>query len=291
MSKKTNPTLVGLFVCVALALAGVMIVMVGSGKLFRGTTSYVLYFSGDLYGLNVGSPVTSRGVKVGEVESVTIVYDHAEDTIRTPVRIFIRNDAFDSVNRPGGGGGLNEDTLRMHFERGLRARCETQSLLTGQLRIDLDYHPETEAVYRAPEDVDLLEIPTLPSRLQDFARMMRELPMEHIVRDVQTISSRLARFLESGRLDRVADELERALATWSANADPEKPGSVSAELVRTLQDLRETLTRLERSANPLLEDGRKVMRELNDAIKSFRSMVDYVDRHPEALLRGKGDAR
>ena len=98
MSKKANPATIGLFVIVAVILAFAAVLVLGSGKFMEDAQTYVLYFEGDLNGLDVGAPVTSRGVKVGEVTSVSIVYDHETLSIVTPVLIKIRPGAYVEVN-------------------------------------------------------------------------------------------------------------------------------------------------------------------------------------------------
>ena len=69
MSKKANPTVIGVFVVAALAIAVAAIVTLGSGKLFKQTETFVMYFESSLSGLDVGAPVELQGVRIGEVSN------------------------------------------------------------------------------------------------------------------------------------------------------------------------------------------------------------------------------
>ena len=67
MGKRLNPAAVGVFVLGALALTVMAVVLFGSGKLFRKTHEFVIYFGGDVSGLRVGAPVKFKGVEIGQV--------------------------------------------------------------------------------------------------------------------------------------------------------------------------------------------------------------------------------
>jgi paraquat-inducible protein B len=180
---------------VILAIAGVMIL--GSGRLFTESIKCVMYFEGAIQGLYVGAPVNFRGVKVGSVTSIKMQFNRQNFAIRIPV----------IVEFPKGAGGAMEmlnadprtptDALAALIEHGLRAQLQTDSLVTGQLFIQLDLPPATspEAVPREAT-VDpatrLLEIPTVPTTLQEVSNTIRqvldklaELPLEEMLRSFE----------------------------------------------------------------------------------------------------------
>ena len=176
--KRANPAVIGGFIvgAVVLVIAGVMIL--GSGKLFTETIKCVMYFEGAIQGLYVGAPVNFRGVKVGSVTNIKMQLDRQNFNIRIPV----------IVEFPKGAGGTMEmlhadprtlkDALAALIERGLQAQLQTESLLTGQLFIQLDLPPamSPEAAPKEPTfdpATKLLEIPTVPTTLQEVSNTVR----------------------------------------------------------------------------------------------------------------------
>ena len=130
MSKKANPTVIGIFVVLAIALAAVAIIILGSGKLFAETEPYVLYFEGDLSGLDVGAPVAYQGVQVGSVTAIKLQYNTDSGEIFIPVYIELETDLIEYVGSHAAGKGLE-----YHIEKGMRAQLHSQSLVTGKLKV------------------------------------------------------------------------------------------------------------------------------------------------------------
>jgi sporulation protein YlmC with PRC-barrel domain len=97
MGATTKTTAVGIFVLIALALGVAAIAIFGGGRLFEKRIRYVVYFEGSVTGLNVGSPVTFRGVKVGSVSDIQVTINHDEELVRLPVYIDINPDRFSGL--------------------------------------------------------------------------------------------------------------------------------------------------------------------------------------------------
>ena len=140
MSKPVNKTMIGLFVVGAIALVVVAIGVLGSGKLFKESIPYVMVFEGSVKGLNVGSPVVFRGVKIGSVSSIRMRFDYATKAMTIlvyadsdPGQIEIVNidEATAKDTQPGTGGRYAN--MKELIARGLRAQLEMQSIVTGQL--------------------------------------------------------------------------------------------------------------------------------------------------------------
>src|SRR5512140_3681865 len=89
MSRKANKTMIGVFVIGALVLLVIGIVIFGSGKLFKHTNKFVLYFDGSVKGLAIGAPVMFRGVSIGTVKDISLIYDSKAGTIMLPVIVEI----------------------------------------------------------------------------------------------------------------------------------------------------------------------------------------------------------
>jgi hypothetical protein len=141
MSRKANPKVIGGFVLGAAAVLVAAVLLLSDGGFWKDRPEYILYFEGSATGLQVGSPVVFRGVKIGSVQSIGLSVDEA--TLNFLVPVVIRTDEFVMKNPNGKSvelGKLAENSELL--QRGLRARLKTWSFLTGQLYIDLDFYPD-----------------------------------------------------------------------------------------------------------------------------------------------------
>lgn len=189
MSRPASPTTIGAFVIGALALLLVGIVVFGSGKFFTDTINVVMYFEGDLKGLNTGAAVAFEGVPIGTVTDLGVVLDPQDLSARTPVVVELRRDR---LRVKGGESAMpkkGQALKPMIEQKGLRAQLLSESLVTGQLFIQLSYHADAPP---EPFVIDPLtnlpQIPTIPTPLQEVQATVRktlaklgELPLEQIV--------------------------------------------------------------------------------------------------------------
>ena len=195
MSHKANKTLIGVFVVGAVALAVISVLIFGSGRFFTERLTYVCYFQGSVKGLNVGAPVVFRGVRVGTISDISIESNIETLSIKIPVYIELEPKRF-------GQTGPSKDpkaNLERLIKAGLRAQLELQSLVTGQLMIELDFHPHTPAKM-VGNDTGYPEIPTIPSGMEELAKTIEKLPLDQLANKltaaiagiVSPISSRCA---------------------------------------------------------------------------------------------------
>jgi len=188
MSKRASPAVIGGFVvgAVALVVAGVLIF--GSGKFFADTVDAVMYFEGDLKGLNNGAAVAFEGVNIGMVTDVGVYIDTEDLSTRTPVVIQIQRDRFRLIGDgklPGKGHAIKP----LVEQKGLRAQLQSESMVTGQLFIQLAFHPDAPPTQLTVDPLTKLpEIPTVPTTLQQVQDAVRkalvkisELPLEQII--------------------------------------------------------------------------------------------------------------
>jgi paraquat-inducible protein B len=195
--KEANPAVIGGFIvgAVVLAIAGVLVF--GSGKLFTETIRCVMYFEGAIQGLHIGAPVNFRGVKVGSVTSIKMQFDRQNLAIRIPVIVEFPKGAGGTMELLNAEPRASQDALAALVERGLQAQLQTESLVTGQLFIQLDISAATfpDASPREAKidpTTKLLEIPTVPTTLQEVSNTVRqvldklaELPLEEMLRSVE----------------------------------------------------------------------------------------------------------
>ena len=143
MAKQANRMMIGGFVVLAVIIMAASLVVFGSGKFFKKTNKYVLYFDEPVNGLTVGSPVLFQGVPVGSVTNITLQADFV--TMKTQIPILIEVDPERWKVRTG-----ERDYRKVAaklIEMGLRAQLITQSYITGQLMIQLDFFPKSTVCY------------------------------------------------------------------------------------------------------------------------------------------------
>jgi paraquat-inducible protein B len=266
VAKKTNPKLIGGFVIGAIVLAVAAVLAFGGGQFLKPKERAVLFFAGaSLSGLDVGSPVTFRGVKVGSVTNINIQYDVMNQDLRIPVHIEVDLDKFQIVS-----GARNPGNIKALIERGLRAQLQVQSLLTGQVNVDLAFHPETPITLVGAEP-GIIEVPTIPS-------------------DIALLKANLASVLDKLSklpLDQIASELlETVKAAKGLVADVDAQVKPSFENLNRVLD-QANLTLKEARSWLELRDG-EPMQNLNHALVDARRLVDNVNDQVAPL---SGDAK
>ena len=322
MSAKTHPRLVGAFVIGAVVLVLAAIVLLSSGGLFQQRDRFVVFFPGSVKGLQTGSQVTFRGVRVGEVIEVSAFQTGLADN---PIQIEVVCEFYgDVVETPEGVANPFEDldaeeAAALLIEQGIRARMMSASLLTGQKYIELDFMPD-EPARLVGMSRRYAEIPTTPTameklgaRMEDLMNKLAEVPLDHVVENVQKAIRALREILESpdvkgalGAVHRGANSIEPTLAEARktlkttreviGNLGKEADG-LGDDVSQTLAELRERMARTEetfdaleatlRGADDARVDASETLIELERALKAFRSFVEYVQTHPEAMIQGK----
>ncbi|MDN6887498.1 MlaD family protein [Variovorax sp. CAN2819] len=243
----------------------------------------LMYFNQSLRGLAPGAPVDFRGVVIGEVKSIGVEFDRAEREFRMPVLVQVYPDR---LRRRAGESGTEsrfsqQERLRFLAEKGLRAQLRNGNLLTGQVYVALDFFPKAPLA-----KIDLsknpIELPTVPnsldeiqSQVQEIATKLNKVPYEQIASDLRTTLATLNKTLTA------AEQTVKRI-----NND------VTPELAAAMKDVRKTVNTAERTLaddSPLQQDMRQTLQELTRAAGSVRVLTDYLERHPESLLRGKPD--
>jgi len=267
MSRKANPTLIGAFVLGAALLAIVATLLLAGGSWFGERKQHVLYFEGAAQGLQVGAPVVFLGVKVGTVKQIQLGLDPQSRRFLVPVTI----DVEPQVVHTHGGEPIDlrdRATIRQLVERGLRARLRMQSLLTGQLYVDLDFHPEKPAVFAAL-DPELSEIPTIPTAGQELTTRLEGFPMDKFLADVAAIGAAVNKLM-------------------SAHATQDLPRRLDA----TLRHLESLAARFDAQGGPILKDVRGNLAEMHKALLAAQASLARLDTAAERVADlAKSDSR
>jgi paraquat-inducible protein B len=314
MSKQASPTLIGIFVAGAIGLIIAGILIISGGKLLlTDKTSFVLYFQGSVNGLNIGSPVSFRGVNIGTVTDIQIVVGDKDADIQIPVVIEIDNTKF--ISRQTGKPRMDTyDSITDLVKAGLRAQLQLQSLLTGQLFIQIDFYPNTEvhlvssSEYRSTHQ----EIPTIPTPIEKLGKLLESVPIDRMLEQITRSIEGLDRLVNSedllqsiaalrvtlddfrtlvNNLDRQVEPLASSanLTLADARSALQQAGSTLDDVSGTLRQANKTL----QSADNLLSDEQiltaldSALNEISSAAYAIRILAETINNQPESLLKGR----
>lgn len=295
MSKAANPTLVGTFVLAAIALAVATIITLSSIGLKDNRYRCVAFFTGSLHGLDIGAPVTFRGVAIGRVGSIRIDFNRKESNYTIPV--FIDIDLQRNTDQDGPTTGWSRDTIGDGLEtlirQGLRAQLKMSSILTGKLFIELAMHPGSE-VRQSGLIADTLEIPTLPSGLEQIARTLESLPLTEILNKTATALDGINGLVSSPRTVELLDALPATLAhldTLIAHVDNEVPALAGefrrgmAAYIQLAESVSGLLRRADMQLTPLGTETERLLHALTQAAAAITRTAANI----EQLTAGDAD--
>ena len=292
-------------------------------KTYTDKTRWLLYFEGSVRGLTVGSPVEFRGIPIGQVLDINMEYISEKKAFLIPVLIEIEQERIKVV------GHMDEvDSKKRNdylVDQGMRAQLKTGSLITGQLYVELDFHPNAEPAKinwggRYPQ------IPTVPTPMEEITtslthllNKLEKLPIEQIGNDLRDTVQGAKRLVNSAELQEAITALnatikqaQQFVGTLNQAITPKLRSAVS-NLDTTLQHTRKLAQNFDRTVVPELDatlekaqstlnaimgsvskdsqlyyELMRVLKELTGAAQSIRMMADYLERHPDALIYGKG---
>jgi paraquat-inducible protein B len=282
MSKRANPAVIGAFVVGAVVLAVVGVVLFGSGRLFRTTQAYVVYFTGDVNGLEPGAPVKFKGVEIGAVRDVYLNVSEmglldterrgdASDKVRIPVIIELDED---TLMRKGGRVRPDPETVKSLVDYGLRAQLATESFVTGVLYVKLDLYPGSELRLVADPTVAYPEIPTLPNALEEaqtkaakFLAHLERVDLEGLVASLQTALDSVNRIAGSEGLHKTLESLPDTVA---------KLDQTLADVSATAASVRDLSTNLGTSLNPTIESLRATVENAGQTLEATTQTMTNV---------------
>jgi paraquat-inducible protein B len=262
--------------------------------------SYILQFPGSVRGLEVGAPVELEGIRVGRVSDIRLGGLDGAGPLRTPVTVEIEPERLGvpAETRSEDLQGVTDHMLDAMIEHGLRAQLRTGNLLTGQRLVSLDFVPDvhTASLVRGGVNPELPTVPstnldTLTESANQLLAKLAALPLPEFIDELRGTVRSVNQLVTSPEMARSLRSLDRALA----NTD-RLTREADAQLGPLLRSLRESAGHADAvlaSAGDMMTAGAdipKAVRELGNAARSLRVLSDYLEQHPEALLRGKAGA-
>jgi paraquat-inducible protein B len=325
MAKKANPKAVGAFILGAIALAVVAVVVLGSDRFFRSTNQYVLMFAGNVNGLRVGAPVKFKGVEVGSVANVLLNLNigpqqQSADFNAVRIPVIISLDEHKILGRGAITDFSKPDNLKQAIHYGLRGQLATESLLTGLLYVDLDIHSGSPAKFFLPPNSQYQEIPTLPNPFEQAqsaaTRVIAQIDKINFdkLADAASVTLNTAtatmnayrQLAQSDQLKSAIESINRGGHSIDQAADsirvltnnlnhalvplgPQLQAS-ARDADQALKQARETLKTLNASLSPdspLVYQASQSLSDISDASRAVRHLADYLDRNPDAIIRGR----
>ena len=266
---------------------------------------FMMFFEGSVRGLNIGAPVDFNGIKVGSVLDIRLEFDIENTVFRIPVLIEIEPERI--VGRGNQDIEPPYQMLNKLVEKGLRASLQTGSLLTGQLYVGLSMRPDTP-IYLIEKETPYPQLPTI--RAADFGSIAQSVErfLEKLDKvDIDKLSLELIKTLEGTskifngpELEGILEELQSSLQVFRGvlktidNSNLQETinsGHVVMEkITETMGTFDETLSEANsvlKPNSPLQYNIIKLSGELEETARSIRSLVDTLERHPQALIFGK----
>ncbi|MES1932579.1 hypothetical protein T35B1_08211 [Salinisphaera shabanensis T35B1] len=325
MASNRSYTVIGLFMLGAIVLTVIGILALGGNKIFSNSRQAIIFFDQSVLGLTNGSKVLFRGVQVGTVKNVQLRLDPNVGKARIGVTIEMAGNNTVMMNGAPTSGQLSTEEL---VQRGLRAQLVVWSYVTSQLAVNLDFQPDTEPQFAANrDDVDLPEIPAVPSQIEQLKDTVTGLPwketletvnetMESVVtlaNDMDQLLNRMgpnlekttnttreaiaaardAVYMNSRQFEKTLESV-RAL-TDNVNTQIESRDEQLTRLLdnaeatsANLQQLSENLEDLTDPNSGTRQDVESAIRDLSAGASSMRRFAETLERDPNALLFGGG---
>ncbi|MGE0084911.1 MAG: intermembrane transport protein PqiB [Desulfococcaceae bacterium] len=277
---------------------------------------WLMYFDGSVRGLAPGAPVELKGIRIGQVKDVSLKFDFDRQEIRIPVLVEIEEGRITHTGTVP--PNVERDKIMDYMvEKGLRAQLRTGSLITGQLLVSLDFHPDAPAIHISREGRHP-EFPTIPAPLEEMTTSLSHLlskleqvPIEQIGRELGETVRGAKNLVNSEELkqsltllNETISQLKKFAVQINSEMSPELKKAASG-LNDSIAHLENTLKQLDNKIAPQLNstltgigsfvskdsaiygDMKRMMVELADAARSIRLVADYLERHPESLIYGK----
>lgn len=268
---------------------------------------FMMFFDSSVRGLSIGAPVEFKGIKVGSVLDVRLEFDNEDTSFRIPVLIEIELQRI--IERGHEESGSTYETLDRLVERGLRARLQTGSLLTSQLYVELDMHPNTP-INISGEETLFPELPTLATAnfgaitasAESLLAKFNAIDIHEVtnvildtIKNVDVTINNVNELITVPGIPQAIENMKASLSNFKSIMQ-KVDGSNIQEVISAGHAALESLTVTLDKTNNVLEPNSpaqynliKLTSELEETARSIRSLVETLERNPQALIFGKGN--
>jgi len=270
-----------------------------SEKTYARKNRWLLHFDGDVRGLKEGAPVELQGIQIGQVLDVSLEFDANKAAFSIPVLIETEPDRIKATGKVP-EGAEKQKVMDYLVTKGMRAQLKTGSLITGQLLVTLDMHPEAPPA-KINWEGRYPEVPTVPTAMDEITtsltqmlNKLEKLPIEQIGSDLRDTVAGAKRLINSAELqDSIAalNETLNQAQTFVASLNK----AIAPELKTAVSNLNSALIQAEKLAKSLNSNvspqADRTLKELQAAARSIKVWAAYLERNPEALIRGKSKSK
>jgi paraquat-inducible protein B len=324
MSKKANPTAIGLFIVTAVAVGVGGILLFSSSKLFTRTLDVIVYFDDTLNGLDEGAPVKYRGVTVGSVKRVMVHFNQATNDYAMPVILELEEKLL--RERMGEQPlAFTRQAVEERVKGGLRATLQTESLVTGVLYVDMRYHPNAPPPVFHQLEKRYPEIANEPTGIQQIFKNLASLDIAGLATNLNSLLIKVDTVVGALNGAQINAGLTNALRSVDYLASSPQISNDLAAVHATLEQYRLLGERLNQRVDPLadsltnsLAEANRSLQQMRGALENLRNMIavdsplrstleldlkqiaaaaqsistlaDFLHRHPNALITGREES-
>jgi paraquat-inducible protein B len=270
-----------------------------SEKTYVRKNRWLLHFEGGVRGLKSGAPVELQGIQVGQVLDVNLEFDVEKGAFRVPVLIETEPGRLRTIGKYP-EGAEKQKVMDYLVGKGMRAQLKTGSLITGQLLVALDMHPEAPPA-KINWEGSYPEVPTVPTAMEEITTSLAQLlnkfeklPIEQIGNDLRDTVAGAKQLINSPDLQKsitalneTLEQAQKFVAALNTGIAPELKTAVS-NLDTALIQAQKLTKSLNSNVAPQLD---RTLKELQAAARSIKVWAAYLERNPEALIRGKGKSK
>ncbi|WP_428493551.1 intermembrane transport protein PqiB [Rhodopila sp.] len=272
---------------------------------YKRTLPFIANFESSVSGLGAGSPVTLHGLKIGEVSSLSLMYDRASDTVVAPVHFTVEPERIAMLELPTGGD--LDKKMQALVNQGLRVKLESSNILTGSKQLSMDVYPDAGPGTLGKQG-DAYVIPIEGGSADDVAtaatnlvNRLNSIPFESIGQNLDHTLAGVNALVNDKQLAETVGELRSTLAgaqqlignlNHGLKPAMQRLPSIANGLDSTVQRTDKLLASLQSgygTDSRFNRDVGRTMDQLSDAARSIRVLADLLARHPEALIRGRTD--
>lgn len=319
MSEKPQSAMIGAFIVGALLITISAIILVSKSGFGNRYDKVVMVFDGSVKGLTLGAPVALRGVQIGQVTNIELILNTDSIDLTMVVEAELNDENFRRVG--SNASNLTEDLI----ESGLRAQLNTQSILTGLLYIQMDFHPDSD-VRLIDIDSEYTQIPTIPTELERFALEFQKIDFAQLAADITSITDNIDRFVSGEAFQELPRDMRASLTsldnmtaqlTSVLQANGPKLEQLLDTSTRTMAEVRTEIPQLSASAQATLQELNTAaaafeqamqgmaeivsddsstryqldiaLKEIASASRAIQLLARSLEERPDALIRGKNE--
>jgi paraquat-inducible protein B len=254
--------------------------------IYRKTVKVVMYFNESVRGLTVGAPVLLRGIPIGKVIGINLEIDAKTADIEIPVVVEVEPDRIVIINKDP--NATPKENIEHLVAKGLRAQLQTGSLLTGQLFVALDLFPQSKVVTHK-NDTGYLEFPTTPNAMNQILNSAQAI-MDKIAKlPLETMTAEINKTLASLQSTSKAATKTLVTATGTLSTADKTLSSADSTMKsadKAMSSAQHVLSTMEPGSTTQYELN-QLLQELTQTASSVKQLADYLEEHPDSLIRGK----